>query len=58
MNGPLQIDPDLEKDGLIRDTGIAEVKTSKDNCGDDKGTQTHKIGYFAFYNNDGEAKKI
>ena len=50
MNGPLQIDPDLEKDGLIRDTGIAEVKTSKDNCGDDKGTQTHKIGYFAFYN--------
>lgn len=50
MNGPLQIDPDLEKEGLIRDTGIVEVKTSKDNCGDDKGTQTHKIGYFAFYN--------
>lgn len=50
MNGPLQIDPDLEKDGLIRDTGITEVKTSKDNCGDDKGTATHKIGWFAFYN--------
>ncbi len=58
MNGPLQIDPDLEKDGLVIEPGIAEVKTSKDNCGDDKGTETHKIGYFAFYNKgifDGEA---
>ena len=52
MNGPLQIDPDLEKEGLVRDTGIAEVKTAPDNCGDDKGTTTHKIGYFAFYNKD------
>ncbi len=50
MNGPLQIDPDLEKDGLVIEPGIAEVKTSEDNCGDDKGTKTHKIGYFAFYN--------
>ena len=50
MNGPLQIDPDLEKDGLVIEPGIAEVKTSPDNCGDDKGTQSHKIGYFAFYN--------
>ena len=50
MNGPLQIDPDLEKDGLVIEPGIAEVKTSPDNCGDDKGSKTHKIGYFAFYN--------
>ena len=50
MNGPLQLDPDLEKDGLVIEPGIAEVKTSADNCGDDKGTITHKIGYFAFYN--------
>ncbi len=50
MNGPLQLDPDLEKDGLVIEPGIAEVKTSADNCGDDKGTKTHKIGYFAFYN--------
>lgn len=50
MNGPLQIDPDLEKDGLVIEPGIAEVKTSPDNCGDDKGSATHKIGYFAFYN--------
>ncbi len=50
MNGPLQIDPNLEKDGLVIEPGVAEVKTSKDNCGDDKGTESHKIGYFAFYN--------
>ena len=50
MNGPLQIDPDLEKDGLVIEPGIAEVNTSPDNAGDDKGTKTHKIGYFAFYN--------
>lgn len=50
MNGPLQIDPDLEKDGLVIEPNIAEVKTSADNCGDDKGSTTHKIGYFAFYN--------
>ena len=56
MNGPLQIDPDLEKDGLVIEPGIAEVKTSKDNSGDDKGTETHKIGYFAFYNKDCGAK--
>lgn len=50
MNGPLQIDPDLSKENLITESGIVEVKTSKDNCGDDKGTVSHKIGYFAFYN--------
>lgn len=50
MNGPLQLDPDLEKDGLVIKPNIAEVKTSPDNCGDDKGTAVHKIGYFAFYN--------
>ena len=50
MNGPLQIDPDLEKDGLVIESGISEVKTSPDNCGDDKGTERHKIGWFAFYN--------
>ncbi len=50
MNGPLQIDPDLEREGLVIEPSVAEVKTSPDNCGDDKGTVTHKIGYFAFYN--------
>lgn len=50
MNGPLQIDPDLESDGLVREPGIATVTTSPDNNGDDKGTSKHDIGYFAFYN--------
>lgn len=50
MNGPLQIDPDLEKDGLVIEPNVTEVTTSPDNCGDDKGSKTHKIGYFAFYN--------
>ena len=57
MNGPLQLDPDLEKDGLVIEPGVAEVKTSADNCGDDKGTEKHKIGYFAFYNKDCGAKR-
>jgi poly(3-hydroxybutyrate) depolymerase len=50
MIGKLDIDPDLEKDGLIIEPGIETVKTSPDNFGDDKGTAEHKIGYFAFYN--------
>lgn len=50
MVGELQIDPDLEAAGLIREPGVVTVKTSSDNNGDDKGTETHKIGYFAFYN--------
>ncbi|MCR5063663.1 MAG: hypothetical protein K6A89_10315, partial [Treponema sp.] len=36
--------------GLVIEPSVAEVKTSADNCGDDKGTISHKIGYFAFYN--------
>ncbi len=65
MNGPLKIDSDLEKNGLVIEPCIAEVKTSPDNCGDDKGTKTHKIGYFAFYNKglfdkgaDGKVKEV
>jgi len=50
MNGPLNIDPDLEKEGLVIEAGIAELTTSPDNCGDDKGSKKHNVGYFAFYN--------
>jgi len=52
MNGPLQIDKDLEKDGLVIKPHIFTVKTSADNLGDDKETENHKIGAFAFYNKD------
>ena len=50
MNVPLQIDKDLEKDGLVIKPHIFTVKTSPDNLGDDKGTENHKIGCFAFFN--------
>lgn len=50
MIGELQIDPDLQSLGLIREPCVISVKTSSDNNGDDKNTKEHKIGYFAFYN--------
>ncbi|MBO4416461.1 MAG: hypothetical protein J5824_10850 [Lachnospiraceae bacterium] len=50
MCGILELDPDLEADGLITEPVIEEVKTSTDNRGDDKGSATHRIGCFAFYN--------
>ena len=52
MMGILEKDPDLEAMGLVRESGIFEAGTSPDNSGDDKGTDTHKIGYFAFYSRD------
>ncbi len=50
MTGELILDPDVYSDGLIREPGEIVVNTSKDNFGDDKNTERHKIGYFAFYN--------
>ena len=52
MLGQLELDPDLEKDGMKIDPAVVTVKTSPDNMGIDKGTIEHKIGYFAFYNKD------
>ena len=52
MLGELEVDPDLEKEGMKIDPAVITVKTSPDNMGDYKGTETHKIGYFAFYNKD------
>ncbi|MBP5332225.1 MAG: hypothetical protein J6Y89_10285 [Lachnospiraceae bacterium] len=50
MLGILELDPDLEAEGLITEPVIEEVKTSPDNHGDDKGSTAHRIGAFAFYN--------
>ena len=50
MLGELEVDPDLEKDGMQIDPAVITVKTSPDNLGKDKGSKEHKIGYFAFYN--------
>ena len=52
MLGQLEVDPDLEKEGMKIDPAVITVKTSPDNLGKDKGTDSHKIGYFAFYNKD------
>ena len=52
MLGELELDPDLEKDGLKIEPAVITVKTSPDNLGKDKGSTEHKIGYFAFYNKD------
>ncbi|MCR4939504.1 MAG: hypothetical protein K5930_05265 [Treponemataceae bacterium] len=50
MLGTLEVDPDLEADGLIREPAVITLRTSSDNCGDDMESRTHKVGYFAFYN--------
>ncbi len=50
MLGELEVDPDLEKDGMQIDPAVITLTTSPDNIGDDKGSVSHKVGYFAFYN--------
>ena len=50
MLGTLEVDPDLEADGLIREPAVVTLRTSADNCGDNKGSTAHEVGYFAFYN--------
>lgn len=50
--GTLMDSPDFEKLSVKRDFGIANITTSPDNSGYDKGTKSHDIGYIAFYNKD------
>ena len=50
MLGELELDPDLEAEGMVIEPGSETLPTSKDNTGDDQGTQEHRVGYFAFYN--------
>ena len=50
MLGALELDPDLEAEGMVIEPGSETLKTSQDNNGDDRGTETHRVGYFAFYN--------
>ena len=48
--GNLEEEPDLNKLGMVRDDCVEILPTSPDNCGDDKGTEEHKVGYLAYYN--------
>ena len=50
MLGILELDPDLEAEGMIIEPGSETLATSPDNMGDDKGSESHRVGYFAFYN--------
>ena len=50
MLGELELDPDLEAEGMVIEPGSETLPTSEDNRGDDKGTTEHRVGYFAFYN--------
>lgn len=49
--GKIEIEPDFEALDMTEDTGIVTVKTSEDNR-IMQGTKEHKVGYFAYYNND------
>ncbi len=50
--GKMEIEPDFEALGMKEDVGNVTVQTSPDNRGQYKDTKEHKVGYFAYYNND------
>lgn len=49
--GNMEIEPDFEELGMTEEAGYSLVKTSADNKGIFKDTKEHKVGYFAYYNN-------
>ena len=49
--GKIEIEPDFEAMNMTEETGVVTVKTSADNRFF-QGTEEHKVGYFAYYNND------
>lgn len=50
--GKIEIEPDFPALNMTEDVGCVEVKTSEDNRSPFKDQKTHKVGYFAYYNND------
>ena len=50
MVGHLNIEPNLEAMGMAVKPEVVTLTTAPDNCGDDKGTKEHKVGYVAYYN--------
>lgn len=50
--GKMEIEPDFPSMNMTEEAGTVVVKTSPDHRGAFKGTTEHKIGYFAYYNND------
>ena len=50
--GNLEIEPDFEAMDMVEETGVVNVRTSANNRGAFRGTEEHKVGYFAYYNKD------
>ncbi len=50
--GHMEIEPDFDEMNMTEKAGCVVVKTSEDNMSVYKGTKEHKVGYFAYYNND------
>ena len=50
--GNMEMEPDFPAMNMTEEAGCVVVKTSEDNKGIYSGTTEHKVGYFAYYNND------
>ena len=50
--GNVEIEPDFEALNMTEEAGFTLVQTSPDNRGRYKDAKEHKVGYFAYYNND------
>ena len=48
--GNLEHEDDMAEIGMVEEPSFAVVPTSTDNRGDDKDTDSHRIGYIAWYN--------
>ncbi len=49
--GRIEYEPDFPALNMTEEAGCAEVKTSPDNRSPFKDDPTHRVGYFAYYNN-------
>ncbi len=49
--GKIELEPDFPALGMTEEAGSVTVKTSPDHFGPFKNDPTHKVGYFAYYNN-------
>ncbi len=48
--GKIELEPDFDALGMTEDAGSAVVNTSSDNRSPFKDENTHRVGYFAYYN--------
>lgn len=48
--GVIDEEPEFDTNGVIEEYGLEEITTSPENTGRYQGTETHPVGYFAYYN--------